>query len=276
MMNQCKPDLVSPRGIVLGYCEKEEKLQLASLRVDGDVVLGCEVAEFWNLHEMMGYLVEKPRPLGIGAHATLALSTGREGWRAADYWIVEAPFHRQSEYDEFPFYWGPFQGTDHSLSAIAMLCALRTRWPGLPATETNSRGCYFHVTRSTIWHPLEERIEIVGDWLGITLPAVMRDGALDAVMSAHAMWMGLRGKWPIDLHKLNRPGSQAFVGSCQDGVSREDHYHQPAMSFESLIFPAGPVSFYWPPDDRADAGKLCADKPEILIPPQNEGVCHGN
>lgn len=83
----------------------------------------------------------------------------------------------------------------------------------------------------------------------LELPAELEETDWQAAMSAFAMWMGLRGDWPIDLHRLTRPGSMAWEWSSVDG---EHSYYQPALSYETLIFPAGPVSFYWPPDERED------------------------
>jgi len=240
-------------GYVLGYSDREAKLQIALLHLKDVRVCECECMEFWSTHELMGYLVEQPRPLGIGAYATLALSTGREGWRAADYWIDEAPFHHKSEYDEFPFYWGPHQFCgNRSLSAIAMLSAMRRRWPDLPATETDPGECYQHLTWSTESPDLSERIWVLSEWMGVRLPSDLGEAGWEAVMSAYAMWMGLRGDWPIDLFRLTRPGGKARVLSFGDGVSKDEEYTQPELSAKTLIFPAGPVSFFWPPDDRAD------------------------
>ena len=156
-------------GVVLGYYEQADKLQLASIVIESGIIRRCEIRDFRNLHEMLGYLIEQPQPLGIGIPAVLALSTGRQGWRAADYWLNESPYQTKSKYDEFPFYWGPYQMADpRSLSSIAMLCALRRRWPDLTATETNVPLCFLHAAKLVAVEPLIKQVEILSNWMGIT------------------------------------------------------------------------------------------------------------
>lgn len=243
------------KGQVLGYAE-EEGLRIAVLDVEDDKVRECEFLKFCSPREVVSYFVERPRPLGIGTPEWLALGTGGEGWRAADYWINEAPFHPRFSHDEFPLQWGPFQlHGGKSLIAIALLCALRRRWPDLPATETAPGECYVHLARSTAWPSLQERIAMLSRWLKAELPASLSEQDWEAAMSAYAMWTGLGGDWPIDLFRLTRPGRTMTVcacsGSAADGTTNS--YREPALSYESLIFPAGPVSFFWPPDERAAA-----------------------
>jgi hypothetical protein len=84
----------------------------------------------------------------------------------------------------------------------------------------------------------------------VDLPADLDESRWEAVMSAYAMWKGLRGDWPIDLHRLTRRGGKGWIMTIDEGGSTERTFYEPAMSFETLIFPAGPVSFFWPPDAR--------------------------
>ena len=182
------------QGQILGYSEKGAKLEIAVLNVEGDKVRECEFLKFFSPHEVVAFFAERPKPLGFGTADTLALGMGREGWRPADFWINEAPFHYECPHDEFPFYWGPFQlDGRRSLAAIALLSALRRRWPDLPATETAPEECYNHLTRSAGYPTLEERSATLGGWLSGKLPADISEPDWDAAMSAYAMWMGLRG-----------------------------------------------------------------------------------
>jgi hypothetical protein len=244
------------KGQVLGYAGN---LHIATLTVDGNAVLGCEFRAFRSPHLVMAALAEEPRPLGIGMEETLALGTGSVGWRAADYWMHEGPFHRECRFDEFPFYWGPFQGEGmRSLAAIALLCALRKRWPGLPATETAPDETYTHLARSTEWPPVEERNAMLGRWLKTAAPVLRyTDNRSDgpewrAAMSAYAMWMGLRGEWTIDLHSLAMPAGRTEIWTSGDGISpaTEESFVEPALNENTLIFPAGRAFFFWPPDER--------------------------
>ncbi len=240
------------KGHVLGYGDRGEKLQIAVLDVEGRSVRSVELLGFRSPHEVAAHFVERPRPLGLGVTATLALGTGDNGWRASDYWIDEAPFYERSQYDEFPFYFGPYQmGGAAVLLAIATVTLLRRRWPDLPVNETDPDACYKHVACSPAWPTPEVRAELLGTWLGSALPPDLGDGGWDAMFAAYATWMGLRGDWPIDLHRQNRPAGEHWVGMSSPNGWVEEEWVNPALSFESLIFPAGPVSFYWPPDDRA-------------------------
>lgn len=244
------PGFGSLKGQLLGYA-REDRLRIAVLNVEGGEVLGCEFLKFFNPHEAVAYFVERPEPLGIGMSATLALGTGSDGLRAADFWLDEAPFHIKSPYDEFPLFSGPFQlDGGRSLPAIALLCGLRRRWTHLPASETAPGGCYRHLVQSTAEISVDERIATLSRWLKVPLPPDLEWVDWEAVMSAYAMWMGIRGAWSIDLHRLTRPGSRGSRRSF-DGKRRES-WHEPAMTYENLVFPAGPACFFWPPDERAD------------------------
>jgi hypothetical protein len=238
---------VSMKGVVLGY-EQGYQLRVAMLAVDGKKVLGCEFCKFWSPHEAVARFVDEPRPLGIGLRVTLAVGTGREGWRPADYWIDESPFNDRDPDDEFPFYWGPFQ-TGSSLEGIALLMAMRRQWPGLPATQTQPTECFRHLNRSPKLPALQERVATLAQWLNVDLPADLDEESWRAAMSSFAMWQGLRGEWPIDLFQMARPASKRRHWSSEDG---EQAYQQPAMSYDTLLFPAGPVASYWPPDERGD------------------------
>jgi hypothetical protein len=236
-------------GTVIGFTDHQEKLVVAVLSVECDKPIACEFPQFWNIHHMMAHFVEQPKPLGIGIAATLALSSGKQGWRPADYWIYESPHHLENAYEEFPFYWGPYQMCAHSsLAAIAMLITLRKRWPDLPANETDPKECFRQHMRSPARLTAEERIATLGKWLGVPLPSNLSDGNFQALMSAYATWMGLRGVWP-DLFQLTRPASSAWEMTIAENESTSEEYMQPAMSRNTLVFPAGPASFFWPPDD---------------------------
>jgi hypothetical protein len=136
------------------------------------------------------------------------------------------------------------------LEAIVLLLALRRRWPDLPATEADPAECFYHLNRSDKLPNLNDRTAKLAQWLGVQLPPDLTDGGWEAGMNAYAMWMGLRGDWPIDLHRLTRPVGNGWQCSFLNGQSTEETWVIPAMSYESLLFPVGPVSFFWPPDEK--------------------------
>jgi hypothetical protein len=237
---------VPMKGTVLGY-ESDCKLHIAALTVDTDRIVGCEFHKFHSPHDAVAHFVERPRPLGIGVHDTLAYGPGREGWRPADFWIDEAPFYQRDPHDEFPFYWGPFQST-HSVNGLALLLAMRKRWPELPASETSPNDCCRHLNCSSKWPSLKDRIELLARWMKMDLQADVDEHQWHAAMSAFAMRKGLRGDWTIDLHRLTREAGEGSQWTSEDG---EEAWLNPALSYDALLFPAGPVAFYWPPDERA-------------------------
>jgi hypothetical protein len=237
-------------GSVLGYAS-EDRIIIASLNLEGGRIKNVEFLKFFSSHEVIAHFVERPSPLGIGLRGPLALSTGRQGWRPCDYWIDEAPFHLKSDYDEFPFYWGPYQSSGHpALEAIGLLLAMRRIWASLPATECDAVEYHCQLNRSDKFPSLPERTAKLANWLEVELPPDMTEAGWQAVMNAFAMWMGLRGDWAIDLHKLTRPAGEGWQCSFLNGQSIQETWVVPAMSYDSLLFPAGPISFFWPPDER--------------------------
>ncbi len=234
-------------GQVLGHSEREALSAVAVLTIEAGKAVAIEFRKFFSPHQIVGAFSEGPRPLGVGSAEWLAVGAGREGWRAADYWINEAPFHRKDKYDEFPFHGGPSQGQCRSsLAAIALVTLLRRRWSDLPVTEASPEEYYTHLVQSPEWHAPRVRVQILAILLGLDLPAKLSDGEWEAAMAAYAMWKGLGGDWPIDLHRLTRPAMECWEITAE----YEKMYWQPALSRENLIFPAGPVSFFWPPDER--------------------------
>jgi len=251
MVERSRPGQANQSGQVLG-CAVSDKIQIAVLDVESGKLRDCEFLTFVSPHEVLSAFVERPRPRGIGTAEWLAFGTGHIGWRPADYWIHEAPFHPTGPADEFPFYFGPFQSAGSpTLAAIVLLIALRRRWPDLPAAETTPLEYYAHLARTADSHQLDARVARIAGWLGVELPPALGKAEWEAAMSAYATWMGLRGDWSIDLFRLQRRGGMCTKYIMEQGRTVEESWYDPPLSYERLIFPAGPVSFFWPPDERA-------------------------
>ena len=59
-------------------------------------------------------------------------------------------------------------------------------------------------------------------------------------MSAYAMWMGLRGDWTIDLHRLSIAGHMADEGELAlVAKGYKESWWEPPMSHDTLVFRGG-------------------------------------
>ena len=206
-------------GIIYGYDPGGDgKHGLAEIKVKDSKPLNLTTRSLDNAHTILRHIHEGPPPLGLGVDTLAAWSTGRCGWRPADRWLrdkyrscrisVKAP--------------NGLRGS-MALNGMAVIQALRDRWPNLIVSETHPKVLYYALTGNlyrTV--SLAERISQIGRWLDLVDVKINSDDEWDAAVSAYAALQGITKAWAIDLHKL------------------------PSTADESIIMPGGKVSYFWP------------------------------
>ena len=151
-----------------------------------------------------------------GIDAPLSWATGRAGWRSMDIYLRKR--------------YRPVQRSVLSINSAAgsmvvqgMAVALKLKkiWKGIRLNETHPKVLYYALTG----HSYKYGQPMVRCLLGrftppLTVP-ITNEHEWDALFSAWATWQGLDGGWANNLMK----------------------------EAKGLLFPAGPVSYFWPPDE---------------------------
>lgn len=161
---------------------------------------------------------------GAGIDTLLTWSTARCGTRPIDQTLRDRYQEvRASILDSNSIY------GSMAVQGMAVAMKLRQKWPGLHLNETHPKVLYYALSRPRQKYAYGRGMV---DWLlqqfqsGLQLrKPIDNEHEWDALMSAWATWKGLSRAWQADL---------------MDSVP----------SAERLLYPVGPVSFYWPEEVR--------------------------
>lgn len=157
--------------------------------------------------------------IGLGVDTLSYWSTGPSGWRDADIWLRKNyPLVRNSIVAPNGLY------GSMGLNGMSVLITSRSRYGELlPITETHPKVLYAALSgeRYDYTTAAGEMIERLSQWLGLQLPT-RNEHKWDAAISALAALKGISGDWQRDL-----------IPQSHRGDSR-------------LVFPCGPVNYWWP------------------------------
>lgn len=205
---------------VVGYDpggDGKHGLALATIR-DGRTVSLC-TQTLNTVEEVMDRLLACDDVQGIGIDTLTCWSTGRGGWRPADRWLrCQYPCVAKSVVAPNSLY------GSMGLSGMALLVALRKRFPNVFITETHPKVLYYAKFRERYDYGNANRAHMDGQLsrlLGTTV-APKNDHEWDAAISVLPVIHGLQGSWTHDLHK--------------QATNRQ----------ERLIHPCGRTAYVWP------------------------------
>ena len=172
-------------------------------------------------------------PRAAGIDTLTVLSTGDSGWRPADRWL-RARYPEVQNSVVNPNY---LQGA-MALNGLAVMDSLRSACNSVLITETHPKVLYFCLSglRYDYKANRDAMNTHISAWTGLTVDTA-NGHEWDAVVSCFAVFEGMLGRWPGDLHRL------------------------PKATGESLVQPVGPSHYYWPTSPNqalsADAKRPC-------------------
>ena len=166
------------------------------------------------------WLTSEGTPLAVGIDTLTVLSTGESGLRPADRWLRTQ--YRQARLSVTSP--NSLRGA-MALNGLALMICLRAACNSILISETHPKVLYFELMKSKRRHNYRKhRIGMNRSllrWIGLAA-ATRNDHEWDAVISCFAVFQGMSGRWPADLHRL------------------------PTAPGESLVEPSGPSHYYWP------------------------------
>lgn len=153
-------------------------------------------------------------PFAAGIDTLLHWSDGPSGWRHADNFLKIAYPDAISSVMSPNSLFGAM-----AVGGVGLAIRLRQRWPGILLTETHPK-VLFHALRGSRYTKAD--VPLAFEWFmmraELSAAEVRNEHELDALISAWAAREGLLNKW----RDLCEPSSP------------------------DMIFPAGPVSYFWP------------------------------
>jgi len=185
--------------------------------VEADSVPSVDDAIHWAVSQCHG---ETPTAAGIDTF--LCWSTMRSGWRPMDLTLRNAfPDVRASVFSSNSAYGAM------AVQGMAIALRLRERWPSVKLNETHPKVLYHALTSNTY---MRDDVPTMTAWLQQKFRPEVKctikyEHEWDAFISTWATWQGLSGNWTADL--------------------------VPDLGGNQLLFPVGPVSYYWPNEVRA-------------------------
>lgn len=152
--------------------------------------------------------------VAAGIDTLLHWSTARGGWRPADLHLRATHSSAKSSVLSPNGLYGSM-----AIGGMALAIRLRQQWPNLVLNETHPKVLFSALSGSRYRKDaLPAAIEWFATYAKLESDSALNDHEFDALMSAWVTHAGLQGNW-CDL----------------------------VQSDGSLIFPAGPVKYLWPP-----------------------------
>jgi hypothetical protein len=206
-------------GTVVGYDPGGNGSHgFAEMRIVDGAVVSVVSRTLDTVESALTLLEAAPEPLALGVDTLTCWSTGPGGWRPADRWL------RQKYKDVEKSVVTP-NGLFGSmgLNGMALLIALRLKYPDLPVTETHPKVLHWHLFGQPydFYARQREMNEHLGRLVGISIQSA-DDHQWDATLSAFAAYKGVTGRWSDDLHA------------------------QECETEERIIKPCGSTNYFWP------------------------------
>jgi len=187
------------------------------MTAEAESVLSVDKAIDWVVRQCQG---EAPTAAGIDTF--LCWATKKSGWRPMDLKLRKAfPDVRASVFSSNSAYGAM------AVQGMAIALRLRKRWRNITLNETHPKVLYHALTSNNY---MRDDVPTMTAWLQQKFSPevncdIHNEHEWDAFISTWATWQGLSGKWSADL--------------VTD------------LGGNELLFPVGPVSYYWPNEVRA-------------------------
>lgn len=198
-------------GTILGYDpggNASHGLALATYR-KGELT-HFETSTLDTVEDVISQVEQVNELLAIAVDTLSCWSTGVSGWRPADRWlrknykeVVHSIASPNSLYGSM------------GLNGMAVLIALKRRFPNLIVTETHPKVLYFALSGDKYNYNManEKMDEFLSSKMDCEI-STESDHEWDAAISIYAARQGLTGSWARDLHAIPLESSGRMITPC--------------------------------------------------------------
>lgn len=206
-------------GVIVGYDPGGNGNHgIAELRVRDGQPEALTTRTLQTAEDVIRFLEDMSHIVAFGVDTLTCWGTGPSGWRPADRWLRDNYVEIQNCIVAPNGLYGAM-----GLNGMAVLMALKLKFPSVLITETHPKVLYWHLYRQK--YDYTNRKDSM-DQTFVDVPgldaAPATEHEWDAALSTLAALEGATGRWHLDLHSL------------------------PPLSDERIISPCGKTYYYWP------------------------------
>lgn len=198
-------------GIIVGYDPGgNDKNGLAFLTVKEGKPVDISIKTLTNSESVICEILKTDNIIGIGVDTLSCWSTGDSGWRPADKWL-RVKYRTVQNSVTTPNYLSGAMG----INGMSVLIEVAKNLRDITLSETHPKVLYYALTQKKYDYTkdTDEMNSFLSDKLALEI-TTRNDHEWDAVFSAYALFMGVTGKWKLDLHKLDVGENERIVKPC--------------------------------------------------------------
>jgi hypothetical protein len=206
-------------GVIVGYDPGGNGVHgVAKLSVRGGQPYSLVTSTLQTAENVINYMEDMSDIVAFGVDTLTCWSTGRSAWRPADRWLRQHYVKVRNSIVSPNGLRGSM-----GLNGMAVLVALRLKFPSLPITETHPKVLYWYLSMQQYNYTSSKVLmdKTLAHVLGIDVDP-KTDHEWDAALSTLAALQGVSGRWNHDLHSL------------------------PNEIGERIVSPCGRTNYYWP------------------------------
>jgi hypothetical protein len=198
-------------GIIVGYDPGgKDKHGLAFLTVKEGKPVDISIKTLTNSESVICEILKTDNITGLGVDTLSCWSTGDSGWRPADKWL-RIKYHAVQNHVMPP---NSLFGA-MSINGMSVLIEVAKNLRDIILSETHPKVLYYALTQQKYAYDkdTDEMNSFLSDKLSLEI-TTNNEHEWDAVFSAYALFMGITGKWKLDLHKLDIGENERIVKPC--------------------------------------------------------------
>ena len=206
-------------GVIVGYDPGGNGNHgIAKLKVQSGRPVSLTTITLKTTEDVIRLLEDLPLIVAFGVDTLTCWGTGHSALRPADRWLREHYVGVQN-YIVTPN--GLFGAM--SLNGMAVLMAVKLKFPNVLITETHPKVLYWHLSGQRYDYTTRKvsMDQTLTDVLGLDVSPA-NEHEWDAALSTLAVLEGATGRWHLDLHSL------------------------PTVNGERIVSPCGKTYYFWP------------------------------
>lgn len=206
-------------GVIVGYDPGGNGAHgVAKLSIRGGQPESLVTRTLQTAEDVISYLENMSAIVAFGVDTLTCWSTGLGSWRPADRWLR----HHYVEVQNYIVTPNGLYGA-MGLNGMAVLMAVKLKFPNVLITETHPKVLYWHLSRQKYDYTNRKvsMDQTLADALGLDV-APATEHEWDAALSTLAALEGATDRWRLDLHSL------------------------PTVSGERIVTPCGKTYYFWP------------------------------